>query len=461
MPRAGAKKIDRLALLDELAKRPHTPRELGKALNCQADSVRRRLRQLASGRFVTESPVREGHWELGPRAGHILVGAVGSSRINAGVFDTYVRTLSAVATRRSALPSWRMPEGEDQELEAVIDRTADMMILALEKARRVTAIEIAAIAFALPYGIDPGDGTLLTHHPGANPREMLAAALADKGIGVDLGSVEWAWASDVAYEGVFEYHFGGAPQQGASPLLLVKVSRNVRSGLILSGVPLSGAAGDVADLGEITTWYHEGEEAERRGEPTLIPLREAVSLERLYRQILGEPLVLTEAEEMTDAEWFERRFRPVLAQRGERGAEARRAMAQAGEMIGRCLDGPIAVAGPGAVVLTGFLARDDAQLRDGLLRACGHHRTDAGTAIELSSGIEAELRGGVVDAEDLTQQIEACLGSRMEPQALPHQYRVAAGAAKLVIEQRLRPALRVSAIARDEIERAVQRGDRR
>ena len=440
MPRGDAKNIDRLALLDELASRPRNERELAEALGFRPDSIRRRLRKLASGRFVSESRSQRGLWEVGPRAGYVLAGAVGSSRINAGVFDPYTRAVAGVATRRSTLLA---QHGEDPSVRAIIDRTADMMAGALERAGDRVRADVRAIALALPYGLDPEDGTLLTGEPAENAKDLLAAALGDRKLGLDLETLEWVWASDVAFEGVFEFHFGGPPQQGASPLMLVKLSRNIRSGLVLDGVPWSGIAGDVADLGPLTTWSSASD-----GKISLSELRDAVSLTRLYCEMTGgAELSLPKAEEMTDAELFDREFRPVLERKGEQGVRARRTMAQAGVMIGRCLDAPIAATSPAAVVITGFLARDESQLRDGLLKVCGHHRT-AGTAIELSSGIQAEVRGGVIDTETL----DASTRTPVQPQRLPHQYRVAAGAAKLVLEQRLRPALRTSAAGRDRVE---------
>ncbi|MCW2992908.1 MAG: hypothetical protein JWQ18_403 [Conexibacter sp.] len=447
MSRGTTKNINRSELVDALAARPRTVAELAKDLGFRPDSVRRRLSALASGRFVMESPMERGAWQLGGRAGYVLAGAVGSSRINAGVFDAYTRAVAGSATRRSKL---RRSDGPEPGVKAIVERTADIMAETLDLAGDQVRAEVRAITLALPFGMDAETGQLLSDEPEENARELLHAALRERELGLDLDRMEWLWASDVAFEGVFEHYFRPASQAGRSPLMIVKLSRNVRLALVLDGVPWHGIAGDVADLGELTTW---AERPDGVIEP--IKLREAVSLDRLYEEMTGRSglSVLDEEERTsTDTDIFNERFKPLLQQRGEAGTTARAAMNRAGEMIGRCLDGPIAACGPAMVIITGFLSRDEQQLRDGLLSVCGHHRV-AGTAIEISSGIEAELRGVVVDTENL----DASLAAPLEPQQLPHQYRVAAGSAKLVFEQRLRPQLQANVAARDRAASPAER----
>jgi predicted NBD/HSP70 family sugar kinase len=437
--RPHSRNIDRIALLEELAREPKRPQDLAGKLGVNTDSVRRRLRSLSTGRLVRASVVEPGTWELGSRTGQVLVGAVGSSRINACLFDPYTRALCAKATRRSAAPA----SDSGSDLHAIIAATAATMAAVLRRAAAVGPVNVSAIGLALPFGLDPHDATLLTGETGENAKSLLSEALAHHDVGVDFASLPWVWASDVACEGVFEYHFGPEPQKDASPLLIVKVSRDVRSSLIIDGRPVSGLVGDVADLDGLLTWTEDG------GTSSVpIALGEAVAPTALYQQMTdGGELSASkwrEAEEHVDADIFDSLFQPLLRSPGDAGVRAREVMHRAGELIGRCLDGPITACGPRTVVITGFLARDDAQLKDGLLRACRRHRL-AGVGIELGSGIEAEVRRGVKDSASLEPPAER----PVLPHELPHQYRVAGGAAKIAVEQFLLPAVRASAEARD------------
>jgi predicted NBD/HSP70 family sugar kinase len=428
LSRNGSPNIPRDRLLGRLVERPQWEADLAAELGFKPESVRRRLQGLSRGKAVREAPGRRGLWELGDGAGFVLTGAVGSSRINASVFDPYLRALSGLAMRKSEL--WD-DAGRKPEVGAIVEALARTMREALDDAGDSARKHLRAIAFALPYNLDSDTAELLSGGTQGNARDMIIAALEKEGVEYDWDALCWKWASDIGFEGVFEYHLAGGPQRGASPLFVVKLSRDVRASTLIGGQPLPGARGDVADLGELRTRNEKGEQK----------LSEVFDLRRLYRDVAGIEFVdddqFRDKERDIDAKIFGEDFSAILRAPDERGDAARAAMAEAGEILGACLDGPITAVNPAVVVITGFLTRDQAQLRDGILSACRRHR-HAGVEFVLSSGIEAEeVRRDVVD----TNRLRASPDDRLSPRELPHQYRIGAGAAKQALNDYLAGAL--------------------
>ncbi len=158
--------------------------------------------------------------------------------------------------------------------------------------------------------------------------------------------------------------------RGTGEMIYVRLSAGIGAGLILDGRPYRGAAGVAGEIGHVLT-VPDGLICRCGNRGCLETVASPVAVAALLERSTGRPVSLPRLLE--------------LVSQGDRGA--RRAVADAGEAVGRAISALVNLLNPELVVIGGDLAAAGAVLLDPLKQAVQRHSVaPAAAAVQVTAG---------------------------------------------------------------------------
>ncbi len=373
----GPRHMNRLRIIEALYRRP---------LASRADLARHAQLSRATVSTLVEELVRAGLVEEHPAAaasGPSAEGGIGRPPV---LLSLVSRAAFAVGLdfghqhiRVALCDLSGEPIVDDYSMADVDHAPAESLDLAHELVRRalhsggVAPDQLLGVGMGLAVPINQatgdleGDGILPGWH-GIRPAEEMKARL---GIPVALDN-------DANVGALGEKAFGAA--RGIDDLIYVRLSAGIGAGLILEGHPYPGVAGLAGEIGHVLS-DPSGPICRCGNRGCLEAVASPVAVAALLEQSVGQPVTVARLLE--------------LVADGHRGA--RRAVAEAGEAVGRAVSMVVNILNPELVVVGGDLAQAGDVLLEPITAAIERHSVaPAAAAVRVTAGMlgaRAEVLG--------------------------------------------------------------------
>jgi predicted NBD/HSP70 family sugar kinase len=240
---------------------------------------------------------------------------------------------------------------------------ADELIRQALRSAGVTPDQLLGVGMGLAVPIVKASGELaadgiLPGWHGIRPADEMEARL---GIPVALDN-------DANVGALGEKAFGAA--RGVDDLIYVRLSAGIGAGLILEGHPYSGVGGMAGEIGHVLS-DPRGPICRCGNRGCLEAVASPVAVAALLERSIGEPVTVQRLLELVAA--------------GHRGA--RRAVAEAGEAVGRAVSMAVNLLNPELVVVGGDLAQAGEALLAPIAAAIDRHSVaPAGAAVRVTAG---------------------------------------------------------------------------
>lgn len=373
----GARQMNRLRIIEALYRRP---------LSSRGDLARRAQLSRATVSTLVEELVRAGLVEehIGAAApGPGAEGGVGRppvllSLVSRAAFaigldfgHEHIRVALCDLTGEAVVDDYSLAEVDHAPIES-LDLAHELVRKALRTAS-VAPDRILGVGMGLAAPINKTTGTLeadgiLPGWHGIQPAAEMAARL---GIPVALDN-------DANLGALGEKAFGAG--RGVDDLVYIRLSAGIGAGLILEGHPYAGVAGVAGEVGHVLS-DPTGPICRCGNRGCLEAVASPVAVGALLERSIGQPVTVERLLEMVAD--------------GHRGA--RRAVAEAGDAVGRAASMLVNVLNPELVVIGGDLARSGDVLLEPIAAAIDRHSVaPAAATVRVTPGLlgdRAEVLG--------------------------------------------------------------------
>lgn len=360
----GPRQLNRLRVIEALYRHPAASRtELARRTGLSRATVTGLVDELAGAGVVG---VHAEGSPAGPRSTGrppLLLSLVPSAAYAVGLDfgHTHIRVAVCDLSGQSVVDKWSPAEIDHAPIES-LDLAARLVHDALGAARIPTDRLIGVgMGLAAPINSITGEvqaGGILPGWHGIVPVAEMETRL---GMSVHL-------ENDANVGAIGEWVFGAA--RGVANVVYVRLSAGIGAGLILGGRPFQGATGVAGEIGHVLA-QEDGPICRCGNRGCLETVSSPIAVAALLERSLGQPVSVP-------------RLLELLAD-GDRGAK--RAVADAGEAVGRAVAMMVNILNPELVVVGGELASAGEVLLDPLRDAI--HRfavAPAGSAVRVMAG---------------------------------------------------------------------------
>lgn len=376
-PILGPRQMNRLRIIEALYRHP---------LSSRADLARRAQLSRATVSTLVDELMRAGLVEERPAAEALRTSAEGSvgrppvllSLVSRAAFAVgldfghqHIRVALCDLTGEPIVDDYSVAEVDHAPVES-LDLAHQLVRDALCSAA-VTPGQLLGVGMGLAVPIDKATGELeadgiLPGWHGIRPAAEMEARL---GIPVVLDN-------DANVGALGEKAFGAA--RGVDDLIYIRLSAGIGAGLILEGHPYPGVAGVAGEIGHVLS-DPSGPICRCGNRGCLEAVASPVAVAALLERSVGQPVTVQRLLELVAG--------------GHRGA--RRAVAEAGEAVGRALSMCVNVLNPELVVVGGDLAQAGEILLEPIRAAIERHSVaPAAAAVRVTAGMlgaRAEVLG--------------------------------------------------------------------
>ena len=376
-PSLGPRQMNRLRIIEALYRHP---------LSSRGDLARHTQLSRATVSTLVEELVRAGLVEERAGSGAASSGAEGGvgrpplllSLVSGAAFAVgldfghqHIRVALCDLSGEPVVDDYSPAEVDHAPIES-LDLAQRLVQEALSSAG-VAPDRLLGVGMGLAAPINKASGNLETDGILPGWRGIRAAAEMEARLGIPV-----ALENDANVGALGEKAFGAA--RGVDDLVYIRLSAGIGAGLILAGQPYQGFVGVAGEFGHVLSDPHGPIcRCGNRGclESVASPVAVAALLERSLRQPVTVPRLLE------------------LVAEGERGA--RRAVAEAGEAVGRSVSMLVNILNPELVVVGGDLAQAGDILLAPITAAIERHSVaPAAAAVRVTAGMlgpRAEVLG--------------------------------------------------------------------
>jgi len=366
-PILGARQMNRLRVIEALYGRPRSSRaEVASHAQLSRATVSTLVEELVRAGLVEEHPgaaTSSTSAEGGVGRPPVLLSLASHAAFAVGLDfgHQHIRVALCDLSGEPIVDDYSMAD-VDHAPAASLDLAQELVRQALRRAG-VMPDQLLGVGMGLAVPIVKATGELaadgiLPGWQGVRPAEEMEARL---GVPVALDN-------DANVGALGEKAFGAA--RGVDDLIYVRLSAGIGAGLILEGRPYPGAVGVAGEIGHVFSDPH-GPICRCGNRGCLESVASPVAVAALLERSIGEPVSVQRLLE--------------LVADGHRGA--RRAVAEAGEAVGRAVSMAVNVLNPELVVVGGDLAQAGEALLAPITAAIERHSVaPAAEAVRVSAG---------------------------------------------------------------------------
>jgi predicted NBD/HSP70 family sugar kinase len=370
----GPRQLNRLRVIEALYRHPATSRmELARRTGLSRATVSSLVDDLGRAGVVTEHAVA-----VEPRARNtgrppVLLSLAPGAAFAVGLDfgHQHIRVAVCDLSGEVVADDWSSSEVDYAPVESL--DLADELVRKALRSSGIKRDRLLGVGMGLAAPINVATGELLADGilPGWHGIRPAAEMEARLGLPVQL-------ENDANVGALGEKVFGAG--RGTSEMIYVRLSAGIGAGLILGGSPYRGAAGVAGEIGHVLT-APDGLICRCGNRGCLETMASPVAVAELLERSTGRPVSVRRLLQ--------------LVQEEDRGA--RRAVADAGEAVGRAISALVNLLNPGLVVIGGDLAATGAVLLDPLKAAIQRHSVaPAAAAVAVTAGMlgdRAEVLG--------------------------------------------------------------------
>jgi predicted NBD/HSP70 family sugar kinase len=372
-PSLGLRQMNRLRILESLYRHPGSSRgDLARRTGLSRATVSTLVEELGRADVIEEHVGITGSALAGegaPTSGRppVLLSLVSGAAFAVGLDfgHQHIRVAVCDLAGEPVVDEWSPAEVDHAPIES-LDLAHELVRTALRSAD-VAPDRLLGVGMGLAAPINnvtgelEADGILPGWH-GIRPAAEMEARL---GISVQL-------ENDANVGALGEKAFGAA--RGVEDLVYIRLSAGIGAGLILGGRPYQGVRGVAGEIGHVLS-DPAGPICRCGNRGCLESIASPVAVSALLERSTGEPVSVKHLLELVAA--------------GHRGA--RRAVADAGEAVGRALSMLVNILNPQLVVVGGDLAQTGRILLDPIVAAIERHSVaPAAAAVRVTAGMLGE-----------------------------------------------------------------------
>jgi predicted NBD/HSP70 family sugar kinase len=376
-PILGPRQMNRLRVIEALYRHPLSSRaDLARRAQLSRATVSTLVEELVRAGLVEERTGAEAlgtNTEIGVGRPPVLLSLVSRAAFAVGLDfgHQHIRVALCDLTGESIVDDYSVAEVDHAPAES-LDLAQELVREALRSAA-VTSGQLLGVGMGLAVPINKSTGALeadgiLPGWHGIRPAVEMEARL---GVPVVLDN-------DANVGALGEKAFGAA--RGVDDLVYIRLSAGIGAGLILEGHPYPGVAGVAGEIGHVLS-DPSGPICRCGNRGCLEAVASPVAVATLLERSIGQPVNVP-------------RLLQLVAD-GHRGA--RRAVAEAGEAVGRAVSMLVNVLNPELVVVGGDLAQTGEILLEPIRAAIERHSVaPAATAVRVTAGMlgaRAEVLG--------------------------------------------------------------------
>jgi predicted NBD/HSP70 family sugar kinase len=394
-PILGPRQMNRLRIIEALYRRPLSSRaDLARHAQLSRATVSTLVEELVRAGLVEEQPgtAPGSNAEGGVGRPPLLLSLVSRAAFAVGLDfgHQHIRVALCDLSGEPIVDDYSTAEVDHAPAES-LDLAQELVRQALDSAG-VAPHQLLGVGMGLAVPIDKVTGRLeaegiLPGWQGLHPAQEMEARL---GIPVALDN-------DANVGALGEKAFGAA--RGVEDLIYVRLSAGIGAGLILEGHPYPGVAGVAGEIGHVLS-DPNGPICRCGNRGCLEAVASPVAVAALLARSIGEPVTVPRLLE--------------LVADGHRGA--RRAVAEAGEAVGRAVAMTVNILNPEVVVVGGDLAQAGEVLLEPIAAAIERHSVaPAAAAVRVTAGMlgaRAEVLGA---AALILARSPRVLAARLEP----------------------------------------------